>query len=73
MLPVFTEVEIRAVVSAADAVRAVREAFRADGLGRTTVPDVINLAIPGTQGEFHIKTAYVAGIPHIAVKVASGF
>jgi ornithine cyclodeaminase len=60
-------------VSAADAVRAVREAFRADGLGRTTVPDVINLAIPGTQGEFHIKTAYVAGIPHIAVKVASGF
>jgi ornithine cyclodeaminase len=73
MLPVFTENEIRAAVPASDAVRAIRAAFRADGLGRTTVPDVINLAIPGTQGEFHIKTAYVAGIPHIAVKVASGF
>jgi len=51
----------------------VREAFRADGEGRTTVPSVINLAIPGTNGEFHVKTAHVAGIPHVAVKVASGF
>lgn len=73
MLPVYTEDEIRAAVPPADAVRVIRDAFRADGLGRTTVPDVINLAIPGTQGEFHIKTAYVAGIPHVAVKVASGF
>jgi ornithine cyclodeaminase len=73
MLPVYTESEIRVAVSATDAVRVIREAFRADGLGHTTVPDVINLAIPGTQGEFHIKTAYVAGIPHVAVKVASGF
>jgi ornithine cyclodeaminase len=73
MLPVYTEDEIRAAVSPADAVRMIRGAFRADGLGETTVPDVINLAIPGTQGEFHIKTAYVAGIPYVAVKVASGF
>ena len=73
MLPFYNEAEIRAVITAADSVAAIREAFRADGEGRTTVPDVINLAIPGTQGEFHIKTAHVAGIPHIAVKVASGF
>jgi ornithine cyclodeaminase len=37
------------------------------------VPAVINLAIPGRDGEFHVKTAYVAGISHVAVKVASGF
>jgi len=73
MLPVFTESQIRAAVTPADAVRVIRDAFRADGLGHTTVPDVINLAIPGTEGEFHIKTAHVAGIPHIAVKIASGF
>src|SRR5512136_2831814 len=73
MLPVYTEQDIRSVVSHAEAVRVIRDAFCADGLGRTTVPDVINLAIPGTKGEFHIKTAYVAGIPHVAVKVASGF
>ena len=35
MLPVFTESEIRAAVSPADAVRAIRDAFRADGLGHT--------------------------------------
>jgi len=73
MLRVFEEGEIRSAIAPADAVVAIREAFRSDGLGRTTVPEVINLAIPGTRGEFHIKTAHVAGIPHVAVKVASGF
>src|SRR5512136_3487006 len=73
MLRVFEEGEIRSAITPADAVAAIREAFRSDGLGRTTVPEVINLAIPGTRGEFHIKTAHVAGIPHVAVKVASGF
>ena len=34
---------------------------------------MINLAIPGTDGEFHVKTAHVAGMPYVAVKVASGF
>jgi ornithine cyclodeaminase len=37
------------------------------------VPSVINLDIPSAHGEFHVKTAYVEGIQHIAVKVASGF
>ena len=37
------------------------------------MPAVINLPIPGTRGEFHVKTAWVAGVPFIAVKVASGF
>lgn len=72
-LPIFDEQQIRSVITPADAVAAVRAAFRADGEGRTTVPAVINLAIPGTNGEFHVKTAHVAGIPHVAVKVASGF
>ena len=25
------------------------------------------------HGEFHIKTAHITGVPHIAVKIASGF
>ena len=73
MLRVFEEAEIRSAITPADAVAAIREAFRAAGLGRTTVPAVINLAIPVTRGEFHVKTAHVAGLRHIAVKVASGF
>jgi ectoine utilization protein EutC len=73
MLPFFTEEDIRAVVAVPDAVRVVREAFRADGLGHTTVPAVIDLSIPGTRGEFHVKTAHVVGMPYVAVKIASGF
>jgi ornithine cyclodeaminase len=72
-LPSLDEQTLRALVSPAAAVAAVRDAFRADGEGRTAVPAVINLPIPGTRGEFHVKTAWVAGVPFIAVKVASGF
>lgn len=73
MLPVIDEAALRAVVSPERAVGAVREAFRADGEGRTRVPAVINLEVPAAHGEFHVKTAYIEGVPHIAVKVASGF
>lgn len=71
MIPVFDENQIRAAIDAPRAVAAIRDAFRADGEGRTTVPPVINLGVP--QGEFHVKTAYIEGVPHVAVKVASGF
>jgi ornithine cyclodeaminase len=51
----------------------MREAFRADGEGRTHVPAVINLEVPAARGEFHVKTAFIEGVPHVAVKIASGF
>ncbi len=73
MIPIIEEAELRRRVTPAVAVGAMREVFRADGEGRTTVPPVVNLQIPGTHGEFHVKTAHVAGVPHVAVKVASGF
>jgi ornithine cyclodeaminase len=72
-LPSLDEQTLRAAITPAAAVTAIREAFRADGEGRTAVPAVINLPIPGTRGEFHVKTAWVSGVPFIAVKVASGF
>jgi ornithine cyclodeaminase len=72
-LPSIDERALRAAVSPAGAVAAVRAAFRADGEGRTAVPAVINLQVPGTRGEFHVKTAWVDGVALIAVKVASGF
>jgi len=72
-LPSLDEPALRARVTPAAAVAAIREAFRADGEGRTAVPSVINLPVPGTRGEFHVKTAWVAGVPLVAVKVASGF
>ncbi len=73
MIPIVDESSLRHAVTPARAVEAMRGAFAADGEGRTHVPPVINLDIPGARGEFHIKTAHIAGVPHIAVKVASGF
>jgi ornithine cyclodeaminase len=70
---IFDEPDIRRAVDAAAAVPAIRDAFRADGLGKTTVPAVINLAIAAEDGEFHVKTAHIEGLPVIAVKVAAGF
>jgi ornithine cyclodeaminase/alanine dehydrogenase-like protein (mu-crystallin family) len=72
-LPILNEADIRAATSPGAAVQAIREAFRADGERRTTVPAAINLAIPAHRGEFHVKTAHIAGLPRIAVKIASGF
>jgi ornithine cyclodeaminase len=73
MIPIIDEAALRAAMTAARAVDVIREAFRADGEGRTHVPPVINLDIPAHRGEFHIKTAHIEGVPHIAVKIASGF
>ena len=73
MLPIIDEATLRSVITPDVAVQAMREAFRADGEGRTHVPAVINLDVPNARGEFHIKTALIDGVPHVAVKVASGF
>ena len=73
MIPIIEEAALRAVMTPARAVEAMREAFRADGDGRTLVPPVINLDIPAARGEFHVKTAHIDGVPHVAVKIASGF
>ena len=70
-IPSIGEAQLRACVTPERAVAVIRDAFKADGKGRTDVPPVINLPVP--HGEFHIKTAYIEGVPHVAVKIASGF
>jgi len=70
---IIDEPALRQAVTHARAVKVIREAFRADGDGRTRVPPVINLEIPAPRGEFHVKTAHIEGVPQIAVKIASGF
>ncbi|MCA1561978.1 MAG: ornithine cyclodeaminase family protein [Acidobacteria bacterium] len=73
MIPIVEQAALRAAMTPRAAVDVMRLAFRADGEGRARVPPVINLDVPQYHGEFHIKTAYIEGLPHIAVKVASGF
>src|SRR3954467_3003199 len=67
------EAALRAAITPRVAVDTMREAFRADGEGRAHVPAVINLDVPAHKGEFHVKTALIDGVPHVAVKIASGF
>jgi ornithine cyclodeaminase len=64
---------LRQAITTAVAVEAMRQAFRADGEGRAHVPAVINLDVAAHRGEFHVKSAYIEGVPHVAVKIASGF
>ena len=73
MIPIIDEAALRKAITPAVAVEAIRAAFRADGEGRTHVPAVINLDVPKHHGEFHVKTALIDGVPHVAVKIASGF
>jgi ornithine cyclodeaminase/alanine dehydrogenase-like protein (mu-crystallin family) len=68
-----SETDLRQVITPQIAVDTMREAFRADGEGRAHVPAVINLDVPAHRGEFHVKTALIDGVPHVAVKIASGF
>ena len=68
-----SERQLREVVTPRMAVDTMREAFRADGEGRAHVPAVINLDVPAHRGEFHVKTALIDGVPHVAIKIASGF
>jgi ornithine cyclodeaminase len=70
---IIDEAALRAAMTPEIAVEAMREAFLADGEGRAHVPAVINLEIPTHRGEFHVKTAHIEGVPHVAVKIASGF
>jgi ornithine cyclodeaminase len=70
---IIEEAALRAVITPQVAVDAMREAFRADGEGRAHVPAVINLDVPAHRGEFHVKTALIDGVPHVAVKIATGF
>src|SRR5260221_14106109 len=73
MIPIIEEAALRKVITPQVAVDAIRGAFFADGQGRAHVPAVISLDVPAHHGEFHVKTALIDGVPHVAVKIASGF
>lgn len=71
-LRLLTEKEIRGLLGPKEAYEAVRDAFVRMAKGEAVLPGVINLDIPRTRTEAHIKGAYLLGARHFAVKVASG-
>jgi ornithine cyclodeaminase len=65
--------DIRRLVSMADAIAAVREAFAAADPGGAVTPAPFGMHLPDADGEVHVKGAYLTGAPVFAVKTATGF
>ena len=71
---VLNEREIRRCVSMTpEAAEAVALGFTRLSEGRVSMPPGVRVDIPRHRGEVDIKTAYIEGLDHFAVKVASGF
>lgn len=71
---ILQEAEVRACVAMdAAALAAVESAFARMARGEADVPPPMDIAVPERDGEVHVKSAYLRGLPGFAVKIASGF
>jgi ectoine utilization protein EutC len=71
---ILTETDLRSCVSMdMDSYNAVSEAFTRLAQGKATVPPIMRVDIVENQGEVDVKTAYLRGLDHFAIKIASGF
>jgi ornithine cyclodeaminase len=56
-----------------EAMAVVEAGFAALGRGGVVMPPVLHLEIPERHAEMDVKTAYVPGLPSMALKVSTGF
>jgi ornithine cyclodeaminase len=71
---VLDEATLRAKVGITrTAMSVVESAFAALGRGGVAMPPVLHLDLPDLHAEMDVKTAYVPGLPSIALKVSTGF
>ena len=71
---ILTESDLRALVPLdMDAVTCVEDAFRALATKPVAMPPILRLDIPEHRGEVDVKTAYVPGLDHFAIKISPGF
>ncbi len=69
-----TEADLRALVPLdLAAVDCIEAAFRALATKPVAMPPILRLDIPEHRGEVDVKTAYVPGIDHFAIKISPGF
>jgi ectoine utilization protein EutC len=73
-ITVVCEHELRATVPlSGEAIDAVEAAFVWAADGRVESPPIMHIAVPEHRGDVDIKSAYVRGESHFAVKIAAGF
>ena len=71
---ILSENEIRKCVRLnREAVDAVALGFTRLVEGKVSLPPIIRVDVEANQGEVDIKTAYIEGLDHFAIKIASGF
>jgi ectoine utilization protein EutC len=71
---VLDEATLRARVKISrEAMAVVEAAFAALGRGGVVMPPVLHLDLPERNAEMDVKTAYVPGLPSMALKVSTGF
>ena len=72
-MQVLDEVRLRAAVGIDhEALEAVQSAFRWLGDGRVRMPPIMHIEVPD-RGDVDVKSAFIAGLPYFAIKIASGF
>jgi ornithine cyclodeaminase len=70
---VLLEADLRQVVLVdATALSAIESAFSWLEEGRARMPPIMHIEVSG-RGDVDVKSAYVEGLPHFAIKIASGF
>jgi ornithine cyclodeaminase len=69
----YFEPEIKKLTGLKEAIPAVEKALAAFSSGKAILPGIINLDLPESKGEVHVKAAYIEGGEHYVIKVASGF
>jgi len=70
---VLAQGDVRRLLSTADALTAVREAFIALDRGRAIMPQPLELHLPDRDGELHVKGACLVDAPVFSVKTVCGF
>ncbi|GLK65093.1 cyclodeaminase [Paracoccus kondratievae] len=71
---ILTETDLRALVPPdTKAVACIRDAFVALATRPVAMPPILRLDIPEHRGEVDVKTAYIPGLSHFAIKISPGF
>jgi ornithine cyclodeaminase len=71
---ILTEADLRKLVPLdLAAVDCVEDAFRALATKPVAMPPILRLDIPEHRGEVDVKTAYIPGLSHFAIKISPGF
>lgn len=70
---ILNQSDVQRLISQADALTVVRDAFIAMDAGRAVMPRPLELYLPDRGGELHVKGACLLDAPVFALKIASGF